>query len=884
MSSIPASHHVTPNRVSHIRFDVPDQALVQPPFSMIRMGNEIARGPDSEISFVRYLQNIGWELEAYQVSLGFKHERSEAVAGNQLPSAGLMTVAASHVEVPLFAKPVDLNGSDPSWYDANVVDSGDVFIQKRVGAGDSFEQRLSSDQSAFPGSTDPNGDNVAMDRVAKGNNHNLEPVIFSFIAPTSLASAPHKFAHFYFTGPAGSGNKWRGKGQYEINFYGDGKCILKEKVRFDGESNDEWFPVHTFQYAPAYSVGGQAHRIEIRPVAMGILVYAPYGAICFDVKVDTQASYSAGPGLMASGYTRKPGRTSQSTYILSRTATRKSSSPPAVEVAPTRVDIRRDKRVPFQVTKLVYRTSGHLIDDPFSLDFWPTAELDLTVALFGSIPSGTSLTPRLFRVDNGTEIIASSTTASSAVFHLPERVRHYKLRIDFAGTSDTTPILEGYQARMDGVIATIDPGEFEPEVVGLNPGALMSVSITGAEADPSHESMSIVLDDLMASLPRVRKRGMMLAQLETEYDPEDPDKRCILFRGHLASNENAHKGHGVEEGQFPDRDRKGFDLSFMGVWKRLSEALSTVRFDWHGPDPDAAPDADGIQPPFKATYAIRTMFGWAGFDASMLNIPDLPTRLYPSTTNDLFIEPLANLADYIFRIARDYLAMWITFDPNASTYGKWTLLGTPTAPYTNVAAFVTEGPDGKLAHVLDGYPTDPPTAFIAKGTFHSHTRPLEANRLVVTGTGILAGSPPELEKLTQVFYNLNSFNAFNLDPDHPAYPDPEHPDYCTYDKPLYVVDPSLQTEEAVNLVGRRIFDVACLSTRIASFMAPLLLIDHETEVGKKRPLRFYDPVTITMFGETTQWLVRNVNPAYTKDSMQMATYELEAPREPFLVY
>jgi hypothetical protein len=31
-------------------------------------------------------------------------------------------------------------------------------------------------------------------------------------------------------------------------------------------------------------------------------------------------------------------------------------------------------------------------------------------------------------------------------------------------------------------------------------------------------------------------------------------------------------------------------------------------------------------------------------------------------------------------------------------------------------------------------------------------------------------------------------------------------------------------------------------------------------------------------GVTTQWLVRNCNPQYVKDSVQMAYYELEAPR------
>jgi hypothetical protein len=884
MSDINPAAMVTPHRKSHIRFDVPDQALIQPPYSLIRMGNEMARSPDAVVFQVRYLQNIGWELEPYQVNLAFKRERSEAAGGNMLPSTGLLTVADSHVEVPLFAKPTDLNGSDPSWYDSNVVTTGDVFIQKRVSGTDSMEQRLTADQASYPSSPDPDGDNVKMDRVAVGTeNHDGKPFIFSFIAPTNIVNIPHRFKNVLFNGPPGSGATWKGTGRYQLGFTGGGRCVLEELIIFEGETEAIWRPTYDFHYAPAYSVGGQAHRVEIRCIAPGQLNYAPYGAIVFDVQVDSKSSYTGGPGLMAASTTKKPGRTAQSTFILTRTKARTVGDPPAMQSVPIRVDSRRDQRIPFQVTKLVYRTLGHLIDDPFALDFWPSANLVLQVNTLGIVPSGTSITARLFLADDDSEIAASFTDVYRSEFTIEPRTRHFYVRFDFEGTEETTPILEGYQVVMGGYIDLIEPGEFEPEVEGLNPGSLMSVSITGAEADPSHESMRLNLEDLTANMTRLSVRGRMLAQLETEYDPEDDTKRCVLFRGHIVDNKGTNKGHGVEEGLWPDRNWKSYDLTFMGVWKRLSESLSSVRFDWHGPDPSAPVGPDGIQPPYRATDAIDAMLGWCGFPPSMRNIPPSDIRLYPSTTNDLFIEPLANLCDYIIRIAHDYLGMWLTYDPNAGDYGKWSLLSSPTAPYDIKAAFVDEGPENKLAHCLESYPTDPPTAFILKGTLSPETRALEANRLVVTGTGILAGAPPDLKLLTQVLYNFRSCNFFQLDESHPNYPDPDHPDYIGYDVPLYVVDPTLQTPDAVNIVARRIFNVACLSTRIISFMAPLLLIDHETEEGKKRPLRFYDPVTVTRFGVDTTWLVRNVNPVYEKDSMQMASYELEAPREPFLL-
>jgi hypothetical protein len=783
----------------------------------------------------------------------------------------------------MFSKPTDLNGSASGWYDANVVTSGDVFIQKRVSDTDSFEQRLSTDQSAYPSAEDPDGDNVVMDRVAITNSvHAQQPIIFTFVAPQSFVGVPHKFANFHFNGPAGAGKKWKGSGRYQISFFGDGKCILYEKVRFDDASTDEWMPVHRFQYSPAYSVAGQAHRVEIRPIPAGKLINAPYGAIVFNVKVDEQSTYHSGPGSLAAGITKKPGRTAASCYLLARHPKRYQANPPTPINVPARVDIRRDQRVPFQITKMVYRTSGYLIDDPFALDFLPSQNLALKVYAIGSTPTGTSLTARLFNAETDAEISVTSTSGNLHTFTIPARIRHYYVRWDFAGTADATPILEGYQIVMDAVIDEVTPGEFESEGAGLDPGSFMSVSITGGEADPSHESMRVELHDLRSSLSRLSVRGEMLAQLDVGYDPEDAEKVCTLFRGYMVDNKGKAKGNGTATGLWPDRNWKSYDLTFMGVWKRLSEALSSVRFDWHGPDPNAPVGIDGIQPPFKATEAISTMLQWAGFPTTMISIPESDIRLYPSTTNDLFIEPLTNLSDYIVRIARDYLAMWLTFDPNAGTHGKWTVLPTPTAPYTNKATFVDVGPNSKLSHMLSSYPTDPPTAFIEKGTLEIDTKKLEANRLVVTGTGILAGAPPDLKLLTQVAYNFKSCNFFGLDESHAWYPDPDHPDYIGYDKPLYIVDPSLQTPEAVNIVTRRVFDVACLSTRVMSFMAPLIFVDHDDEEGRKRPLRFYDPVTVTRFGADSQWLVRNVNPVIGKDHIQMAIYELEAPREPFL--
>lgn len=61
-----------------------------------------------------------------------------------------------------------------------------------------------------------------------------------------------------------------------------------------------------------------------------------------------------------------------------------------------------------------------------------------------------------------------------------------------------------------------------------------------------------------------------------------------------------------------------------------------------------------------------------------------------------------------------------------------------------------------------------------------------------------------------------------------------------------------------------------------TFEAPLLFVTDESDVHqtKPRPLRWYDPVYV----DDELFLVRSCNPTYSKDSVQMAVYELEAPR------
>ena len=78
----------------------------------------------------------------------------------------------------------------------------------------------------------------------------------------------------------------------------------------------------------------------------------------------------------------------------------------------------------------------------------------------------------------------------------------------------------------------------------------------------------------------------------------------------------------------------------------------------------------------------------------------------------------------------------------------------------------------------------------------------------------------------------------------------------------------------VALICRRIYDLVAHGIKKATFRAPLVLIQHPDDPTRVRPLRYYDLIYI----DNTPWLIRSINPQYTKDKQQFAVYEVEAPR------
>jgi hypothetical protein len=272
----------------------------------------------------------------------------------------------------------------------------------------------------------------------------------------------------------------------------------------------------------------------------------------------------------------------------------------------------------------------------------------------------------------------------------------------------------------------------------------------------------------------------------------------------------------------------------------------------------------------------------------MIDIADLEARFF-TTGNGIHqtIDALAEIGSTIITFLEEYLGHFLVFDENSGDNGKWKLIAPSVAPYTPKAEFVFSVDGIGPAH--SRLTAEPPSdiagrriAYIKKGTFKSWVKPPEAN--VIIASGAFKTTPTGVpEYLYQVVPNYKSADFGN------GLVDPTHPDYLGRIVPLYVMLPELASfplkidngdiqHVALNWIGRRIYDVAAHAIKTVTFEAPLVLIEHEENVGtpvtKFRPLRYYDPVLVD--GET--FLIRNVNPTYTKDFHQMAVYECEAPR------
>lgn len=888
---------VTPGRKSHLRLDTPDTFLVETPFARSFVLDQMALGERSLKQNVHFLPQIGWELIPNQLYEHDSRETTDGQAGSLDPIAdgGSLQVGTGWVKRPLFHKPTmlgALSGADP-----DLVTSGDGFIERTVAAGANWgDHNLTADQASYPG---PHAtQNIKMDRVAANDStlDNEQSFVFRCDIPGNSRQSPKAIKSFYYPAPAGyhssrsygtsstDENKRKGLGQYCMTLYGDGRAGISEKTAFGDWTNEVFF-----KYAPTTQVSGRRHTIYVRPIKS----QTQPGAWRILFRCENTAQGTSGLTLISIS---TEGTALDSTLFIYRVPRAEGKTATAHPVAP-RVDARRDIRSKFQIKTTTFPESGLLRCDPFSIPFFPTSVKPLRIVWLADLPTGCSITVQAFDARTGVALTPSGGTGAfwkefSIAFGQDYFYVEFTLHSNILKLN--TPILYAYRAQRDGRIVTSAPTEVEilPRAAGtkgLLQASFRGFSLNSSAGEPLQENGSVKIFDLLNSITRLKNRGDCPFIYETEYDASDPTKRSILLEGYYNRPVRERRGRGPATGntggrgprqEYPNYSWSSIQLQLIGKWKRLSEQYSNVRFNWHWIDPDSLTGA-----PYKATDAIRYMLGWCGFTSAQIAIDDRDVRLW-STDNemDLFMEPGAPILEYIMKICRDYLRCSLCWDANAGTAGVWRLIFTATPPYKRLARFVngasetgnTFASGRNLVHNLKAYGLydDGGGRMIQNVPIFSHSRriiPPEANAVLVTGVAF--GDYSSYKKLTQWAVNPKSFNFY----DGMDTADPDDPSYLGRIVPLFIIDPGLNTEAAVNWATRVYYNTACVPQIIDTVQAPLVLIDDPNDAIQRvdRKLRYYDPV---VWEDGKTWLVQNVAIGdLRKDWNQQATYDLFKP-------
>ena len=851
-----------------------------------RPAEAMGQTKDSKKINVHYVNQVGWQLRAYQYDYGKLHEWAAAQDGTYSVALGRSTVASNFSEANYQRDPGVTGGG---WAGPS---SGRPGLRRDVPAGGTFDTELTADVAAFPGPSLPSGESGQVNRVlVTSDNHSpVDQVFFWFQSPGHAVNGYSVVARFYFCGPAGSDDDLVGYGQYCLTLYGDGLARLYERGEAPGDAThtaiwDERFryiyePSRQFSPTRTYTLniasdtyqdaGGAYHGTKLVMPCAGVSNTSVANAL-----IDTAiAAIKLGDPYPNVPIYRVPKKTDEATQVTA-----------------LRIDLRRDVQAVFHVVKATYPASGTLIDGVFSLDFVPTTDTDFTFEWYGWTPSGTTLDCKLYDADTGVELTGSlnftDLYGGSRAYTPNDQQRFYRVKAFFTSDGNSTPTLLAWRLFRNPVRETpsttpivIDDARTAPSLPQVR---VSSVGVTQQDTDPTSAGANLAINDLIGAVTDLAIRDNIPVKVETTYDSGLTNK-SVLFRGYTQGATGQYpKGANVRslDGtalSYPSASWLQYNVPCAGEWRRLQDFLAPRRFTFF---------ERALNLPMKVTDAVRELLESA-YDSSMVDVPDLSVRIFAVDQQQFVVQPGDPVLPVIVKLLSDYLGGWLVFDENAGTYGMWRVLEQKVPTYNNLARFRPDHPGaGKLTHVDGAYGSDTvgsqevKKTFIRKGTFNVRVERPEGNCVAVYGGAMDSAAAKagvnSAAMLTQVVYNVSSYNFLNLASSDPAYPSPSgNPDFLGYYAPIKVYDPTLSTAAAVNWVARRVFNFACHGRKILTFQAPLILVTdvNDTEQVNPRPLRFYDPVQVWNGSSYDQYIVRSCNIAYTKDAFQWANYEL----------
>jgi hypothetical protein len=866
---------MTGDRHVTLTFDHDEYALTRQAWSTRRMYSQVGPTAAADKAVDSYqAQNLYhwasgcWTLRPRELRPWRIQEKASPGVLSTTPVA-----AVDGTQQPMFR---NASGTGFSSASDNATDGSDEFFRKTIEAGSSWN--LGSVLSAPTIVTDLTGILSAppVDLAQPKSTQPLDPILH--ITEEAGPNAP-LYLRVQVPGSGLLGYYYLGTlhwAQYALLLCGDGMAELWEHTKKLGAGTATWQKRASFRYARPDLVAGNTHTIVIFPhVGPNLEKYISFASAQMDAPGLLQTSVR-GMGSL--------GTATAGEYLWKWDELLTGSEDITHEVYDTGDDYgvskyistiggpvwlteRRDLRLSWQVGHVHFEESGTLTDLSVSQPS-PSGGV-VSVALISQNRGGSALD---YDVLDATD---------DSVWTTGDTPSPMRLKFDFSAPDADgldTSLLWGYQLRRSASYTDMSPGAFTTSYSDLD--------LQQGTAQAADESGSATIIDDADAYPRLRNRGELSVRVSTTYTPPgDTEKTVKLFQGYAVRPGRKRIGQDDRQYSYPSAEWSEYECSFVGMWKRLTAEATTMKTAMKLADFSEDPtDSASPKRPWKVVDVIYYLLGAAGFPASMIETPSLDIRLNPGVAasgSDLYLDAQVSVGDTINKLARTYLGMFLVFAPNAGTRGKWKLIGAPTDT-TPVIHFVRTPatPTGSSATFqlpmhLGGF--DEATVPILRRP-HSHVVAPECNHLWACSKVDAAGN-------TAIRFENHVYNGLSFQvPGWSLAPDPDSPHYCPGgEKLLMINDQSLwagaggktggydATQRVIDYLLMRLFFYTCLARRVMTFDAPLLPIYDASESAWRLP-RFYDVCTV---GGETGWYVRSCSPRFTKDHLQMASYQVE---------
>ncbi len=749
-----------------------------------------------------------------------------------------------------------------------------------------------SDSTTIPGRWDPGTEYGLLDKFFRKTSAaatappSLSPTTMISTLPTALGTMTVAMdpilktnstlsinkgvcIRFAVNGINRGGYDWIGAvvfGQYALAFRGDGNAEIWEYGTPALGGSTAWKKHSSFRFSKANQVTGNYHQIicypHVGPTGEKFIAFASAN---LDAPQQASAGLASTPGTRStSGGVVSSEHLFRWDEIRAPIQDQSGGGGNVTTSAKLWILERRNVRAQWQVSTLVYAAAGSLLSD-----FWGTDPIDtraVTLQSISRLPASTTITTTLY---DGTGGAVSTATPGSAFY----------VGFDMTGPKTTTPVLWAYKTQRDPVSTLRSPTAFSLSGTGFR--------IQSGVSDPRTEIASVRCEDKFNAYPRLRTRAELPMRVIVTDSSSGTPTDIVLFQGTAISplrtklgkaGKRAGLGEWGSALTHPSAQWSQYQITAAGMWHRLQLVTLRTALSYQDFAYDAAASSSQIVG-WKITDAIKRLLTAAGFPAAMQNIPDLAMRFRSgigTQDSDRILEPSTSIAEMIVRLCRNYLGRFLVFDTNQGTYGKWTLVGAPTST-TALAAFVggptwSEGAPLLPGACLASYPAGTAPTF---GRRESYLIAPENNHLVALT--VVDGWGTGGVRVDNHLYNYKSYKV----PSSTVDPDPDSPHYLGYEKTVILADPALwagaaiggwaETQKAVDFILFRLFAFTCMARERTRFVAPLLFIT-DPSTSRKRPLRFYDVVTLD---GAAGWYVRSCTPRFDHDRQMTADYELE---------